>query len=173
MIDPKRPVTFQGQCRGIYAVQQPLVEFYVNENTFKERLKLFFIKNQRSSLRVRLFNFFLKVVSCLLYIVRVLLDDPHEQRDCCLTLCSYPVHQYVLQDLNIEVKYGILRSGLNSVRLEYSCPCPEHYMIVPALYQLMQPMKVFGAQPGLVELAFTLSSAQLGLQKLEFETVWW
>ncbi|XP_049331708.1 potassium channel subfamily T member 2 isoform X1 [Astyanax mexicanus] len=58
------------------------VEFYVNENTFKERLKLFFIKNQRSSLRVRLFNFFLKVVSCLLYIVRVLLDDPHEQRDC-------------------------------------------------------------------------------------------
>ncbi|TTA69413.1 Potassium channel subfamily T member 1 [Bagarius yarrelli] len=58
------------------------VEFYVNENTFKERLKLFFIKNQRSSLRVRLFNFFLKVVSCVLYIVRVLLDDPREQRDC-------------------------------------------------------------------------------------------
>lgn len=25
------------------------MEFYVNENTFKERLKLFFIKNQRSS----------------------------------------------------------------------------------------------------------------------------
>lgn len=25
------------------------VEFYVNENTCKERLKLFFIKNQRSS----------------------------------------------------------------------------------------------------------------------------
>lgn len=25
------------------------VEFYMNENTFKERLKLFFIKNQRSS----------------------------------------------------------------------------------------------------------------------------
>ncbi|KAG5832750.1 hypothetical protein ANANG_G00294460 [Anguilla anguilla] len=50
------------------------VEFYVNENTFKERLKLFFIKNQRSSLRVRLFNFSLKVLSCLLYIIRVLLD---------------------------------------------------------------------------------------------------
>ncbi|TRY65894.1 hypothetical protein DNTS_022762, partial [Danionella cerebrum] len=75
------------------------VEFYVNENTFKERLKLFFIKNQRSSefspgpsdgsnsvmcpvrLRVRLFNFFLKVLSCMLYIVRVLLDDPREERD--------------------------------------------------------------------------------------------
>ncbi|KAM4748428.1 potassium channel subfamily T member 2-like [Rhinophrynus dorsalis] len=56
------------------------VEFYVNENSFKERLKLFFIKNQRSSLRVRLFNCSLKVLSCLLYIVRVLLDDPVESR---------------------------------------------------------------------------------------------
>eukprot|EP00079_Xenopus_tropicalis_P034927 XP_017948698.1 PREDICTED: potassium channel subfamily T member 2 [Xenopus tropicalis] len=52
------------------------VEFYVNENTFKERLKLFFIKNQRSSLRIRLFNFSLKLLSCMLYIVRVLLDNP-------------------------------------------------------------------------------------------------
>lgn len=25
------------------------IEFYMNDNTFKERLKLFFIKNQRSS----------------------------------------------------------------------------------------------------------------------------
>uniref|UniRef100_A0A803T1X7 RCK N-terminal domain-containing protein n=1 Tax=Anolis carolinensis TaxID=28377 RepID=A0A803T1X7_ANOCA len=48
------------------------VEFYVNENTFKERLKLFFIKNQRSSLRIRLFNFSLKLLTCLLYIVRLL-----------------------------------------------------------------------------------------------------
>uniref|UniRef100_A0A4W3K4F4 Potassium sodium-activated channel subfamily T member 2 n=1 Tax=Callorhinchus milii TaxID=7868 RepID=A0A4W3K4F4_CALMI len=46
------------------------VEFYVNENTFKERMKLFFIKNQRSSLRIRLFNFSLKLLSCLLYIIR-------------------------------------------------------------------------------------------------------
>ncbi|XP_026251267.1 potassium channel subfamily T member 1 isoform X4 [Urocitellus parryii] len=52
------------------------VEFYVNENTFKERLKLFFIKNQRSSLRIRLFNFSLKLLTCLLYIIRVLLDNP-------------------------------------------------------------------------------------------------
>uniref|UniRef100_A0A8C5R755 Potassium sodium-activated channel subfamily T member 2 n=1 Tax=Leptobrachium leishanense TaxID=445787 RepID=A0A8C5R755_9ANUR len=54
------------------------VEFYVNENSFKERLKLFFIKNQRSSLRIRLFNFSLKLLSCMLYIVRVLLDQPAE-----------------------------------------------------------------------------------------------
>ncbi|XP_030391979.1 potassium channel subfamily T member 1 isoform X1 [Gopherus evgoodei] len=58
------------------------VEFYVNENTFKERLKLFFIKNQRSSLRIRLFNFSLKLLTCLLYIVRVLLDNPAEGIGC-------------------------------------------------------------------------------------------
>nr|XP_020837514.1 potassium channel subfamily T member 1 isoform X3 [Phascolarctos cinereus] len=58
------------------------VEFYVNENTFKERLKLFFIKNQRSSLRIRLFNFSLKLLTCLLYIVRVLLDDPVQGIGC-------------------------------------------------------------------------------------------
>uniref|UniRef100_A0A3P8V6B1 Potassium sodium-activated channel subfamily T member 1 n=1 Tax=Cynoglossus semilaevis TaxID=244447 RepID=A0A3P8V6B1_CYNSE len=52
------------------------VEFYVNENTFKERLKLFFIKNQRSSLRIRLFNFSLKILTCALYMLRVRLDDP-------------------------------------------------------------------------------------------------
>ncbi|XP_029998959.1 potassium channel subfamily T member 1 isoform X2 [Sphaeramia orbicularis] len=57
---------------------QVQVEFYVNENTFKERLKLFFIKNQRSSLRIRLFNFSLKILTCALYILRVSLDDPKE-----------------------------------------------------------------------------------------------
>ncbi|XP_060088352.1 potassium channel subfamily T member 2 isoform X5 [Heteronotia binoei] len=58
------------------------VEFYMNDNTFKERLKLFFIKNQRSSLRIRLFNFSLKLLSCFLYIVRVLLDDPSREHGC-------------------------------------------------------------------------------------------
>uniref|UniRef100_A0A8V0YI58 Potassium sodium-activated channel subfamily T member 2 n=1 Tax=Gallus gallus TaxID=9031 RepID=A0A8V0YI58_CHICK len=58
------------------------VEFYMNENTFKERLKLFFIKNQRSSLRIRLFNFSLKLLSCFLYIIRVLLDDPTQGHGC-------------------------------------------------------------------------------------------
>ncbi|XP_065531407.1 potassium channel subfamily T member 2 isoform X9 [Lathamus discolor] len=58
------------------------VEFYMNENTFKERLKLFFIKNQRSSLRIRLFNFSLKLLSCFLYIIRVLLDDPTQGLAC-------------------------------------------------------------------------------------------
>uniref|UniRef100_A0A8D2L7H7 Potassium sodium-activated channel subfamily T member 1 n=1 Tax=Varanus komodoensis TaxID=61221 RepID=A0A8D2L7H7_VARKO len=69
------------------SLSQVQVEFYVNENTFKERLKLFFIKNQRSSLRIRLFNFSLKLLTCLLYIVRVLLDDP--QRIGCVAIISF------------------------------------------------------------------------------------
>uniref|UniRef100_A0A8C9W7F0 Potassium sodium-activated channel subfamily T member 2 n=1 Tax=Scleropages formosus TaxID=113540 RepID=A0A8C9W7F0_SCLFO len=58
------------------------IEFYVNENTLKERLKLFFIKNQRSSLRIRVFHFSLKVLSCLLYICRVLTEDPATKKAC-------------------------------------------------------------------------------------------
>ncbi|XP_046607486.1 potassium channel subfamily T member 2 isoform X4 [Neodiprion virginianus] len=53
------------------------VEYYVNENTFKERLQLYFIKNQRSSLRIRLANLFFKLITCFLYIFRVVTDsDP-------------------------------------------------------------------------------------------------
>ncbi|KAF4074445.1 hypothetical protein AMELA_G00239450 [Ameiurus melas] len=68
--------------------QRVQVEFYVNENTFKERLKLFFIKNQRSSLRIRLFNLSLKLLTCLLYILRVSLDDPTTQVTCERKHCS-------------------------------------------------------------------------------------
>ncbi|XP_061427548.1 potassium channel subfamily T member 1 isoform X2 [Lethenteron reissneri] len=57
------------------------VEFYVDEQMVKERLKLFFIKNQRSSLRIRLFTLALKFISCILYMVRVGLDNPHQDRD--------------------------------------------------------------------------------------------
>nr|XP_013189043.1 unnamed protein product [Amyelois transitella] len=53
------------------------VEYYVNENTFKERLQLYFIKNQRSSLRIRIANLFFKLLACVLYIFRVCADgDP-------------------------------------------------------------------------------------------------
>ncbi|XP_034449187.1 potassium channel subfamily T member 2 isoform X2 [Hippoglossus hippoglossus] len=38
-----------------------------------------------TGLRVRMFNFALKVLSCLLYIVRVLLDNPQEERQDCLS----------------------------------------------------------------------------------------
>lgn len=75
----ERTADFPGAESGISSPGRRVqVEFYMNENTFKERLKLFFIKNQRSSLRIRLFNFSLKLLSCLLYIIRVLLENPSQ-----------------------------------------------------------------------------------------------
>ncbi|KAL9875556.1 slowpoke 2 isoform 14-T15 [Glossina fuscipes fuscipes] len=50
------------------------VEYYVNENTFKERLQLYFIKNQRSSLRIRIADLIFKLLACVLYILRVITD---------------------------------------------------------------------------------------------------
>ncbi|XP_055918275.1 potassium channel subfamily T member 2 isoform X21 [Eupeodes corollae] len=51
------------------------VEYYVNENTFKERLQLYFIKNQRSSLRIRIADLIFKLLACVLYILRVITDS--------------------------------------------------------------------------------------------------
>ncbi|XP_065931403.1 potassium channel subfamily T member 2 isoform X7 [Magallana gigas] len=51
------------------------VEFFTNEKSLKERLQLYFIKNQRSSLRIRIFNFAIKLLTCILYIVRVMSDS--------------------------------------------------------------------------------------------------
>ncbi|XP_060009777.1 potassium channel subfamily T member 1 [Lagenorhynchus albirostris] len=78
------------------------VEFYVNENTFKERLKLFFIKNQRSSLRIRLLNFSLKLLTCLLYIVRVLLDDPALGIGC----WGCPKQNYTFNESSSEINWA-------------------------------------------------------------------
>ncbi|KAK3087261.1 hypothetical protein FSP39_003776 [Pinctada imbricata] len=50
------------------------VEFFTNERSLKERLQLYFIKNQRSSLRIRIFNLVLKLLTFFLYIGRVLTD---------------------------------------------------------------------------------------------------
>ncbi|GAB6031498.1 hypothetical protein CHUAL_009271 [Chamberlinius hualienensis] len=58
------------------------VEFYVNENTIKERLQLYFVKNQRSSLRIRLTNLFLKLLTCVLYILRVILNEDPTYATC-------------------------------------------------------------------------------------------
>uniref|UniRef100_A0A8C2L658 Potassium channel, subfamily T, member 1 n=1 Tax=Cyprinus carpio TaxID=7962 RepID=A0A8C2L658_CYPCA len=74
------------------------VEFYVDENTFKERLKLFFIKNQRSSLRIRIFNFCLKLLTCVLYIIRVMTDNPAQLRHTCL--CAY------VQSVNVFIDFS-------------------------------------------------------------------
>ncbi|XP_073397246.1 potassium channel subfamily T member 1 isoform X7 [Dendrobates tinctorius] len=99
-ISPLLPARIMGSLTSD-AGQRVQVEFYVNENTFKERLKLFFIKNQRSSLRIRLFNFSLKLLSCLLYIVRVLLDDPTHGIGC----WNCEKHSYTAKSLNDSINW--------------------------------------------------------------------
>ncbi|XP_036384071.1 potassium channel subfamily T member 1 isoform X3 [Megalops cyprinoides] len=105
-VNPTMP-TWRLDSFGSEAGQRVQVEFYVNENTFKERLKLFFIKNQRSSLRIRIFNFCLKLLTCLLYIVRVMLDNPAEIRsecvDCQLNETTYST------EINWEVIFWVDR----------------------------------------------------------------
>ena len=51
------------------------VEYFSNEKSLKERLRKYFLQNQKSSLRIRVFNFVIKLLTCLLYVIRVHLDD--------------------------------------------------------------------------------------------------
>uniref|UniRef100_A0A3P9IJC3 Si:dkey-21e5.1 n=1 Tax=Oryzias latipes TaxID=8090 RepID=A0A3P9IJC3_ORYLA len=90
---------------------QVQVEFYVNENTFKERLKLFFIKNQRSSLRIRLFNFALKILTCALYILRVSLDNPKEvnSNPCAMCRNSSFLNATDSREINWELIFWVTR----------------------------------------------------------------
>lgn len=54
------------------------VEHYVHDKSFKERLKFYFVTNQRSSIRWQIFRFVLKILSCVLYVVRSVQDTrPH------------------------------------------------------------------------------------------------
>ncbi|EYC20548.1 hypothetical protein Y032_0021g271 [Ancylostoma ceylanicum] len=48
---------------------------YGVDTSFKSRLQQYFIENQKSSLRIRLFNVFIKLLSCVLYCVRVVNDS--------------------------------------------------------------------------------------------------
>uniref|UniRef100_A0A8C6XH75 Potassium sodium-activated channel subfamily T member 2 n=1 Tax=Naja naja TaxID=35670 RepID=A0A8C6XH75_NAJNA len=100
------------------------IEFYMNDNTFKERLKLFFIKNQRSSLRIRLFNFSLKLLSCMLYIVRVLLDDPYQQHGCLLetTLLGYLSYKGNIWEQVVRIPF--LLEIINAIPFIITIFCP-------------------------------------------------
>lgn len=70
------------------------VEFLVKESSFKERLQWYLIKNQRSSLSVRVFYLSLKVLSCILYVSRVLTDCKHQ------TQCSSHHGNYTLLEID-------------------------------------------------------------------------
>ncbi|XP_074602047.1 potassium channel subfamily T member 2-like isoform X2 [Brevipalpus obovatus] len=70
------------------------VEFYVNENTLKEKLHLYFIKNQQSSLRIRTLKLTLKSFACLLYVIRVIMDRGPAYAGC--HGCPITVNQTIL-----------------------------------------------------------------------------
>ncbi|XP_035706389.1 potassium channel subfamily T member 2-like isoform X3 [Folsomia candida] len=74
---PEYSVTSSTEYLDELEPEKVRVEYYVNENTIKERLHLYFIKNQRSSLRIRIARMILKLFTCILYVGRVVMDtDP-------------------------------------------------------------------------------------------------
>ncbi|XP_015669230.1 potassium channel subfamily T member 2 isoform X3 [Protobothrops mucrosquamatus] len=111
------------------------IEFYMNDNTFKERLKLFFIKNQRSSLRIRLFNFSLKLLSCMLYIVRVLLDDPYQQHG--WSLIIWVNRSLPLWGLQVSVALISLLETMLLSYLSYKGNLWEQVVRVPFLLEII------------------------------------
>lgn len=54
------------------------MQYGSGDQNFKSRLQQYFIENHKSSLRIRLFNFVIKVLSCVLYCVRVVYDTTGE-----------------------------------------------------------------------------------------------
>lgn len=50
------------------------MEFYNSENTLKEQLQMYFIKDHTASLYLRSAKLILKVLACYLYVFRVILD---------------------------------------------------------------------------------------------------
>nr|XP_039272908.1 potassium channel subfamily T member 2-like isoform X1 [Styela clava] len=58
------------------------LKLFVKDSTWRERLRFYFVKNQRTSLRIRLFNFILKVCSVSLYVFRAIYENP-ETTTCC------------------------------------------------------------------------------------------
>uniref|UniRef100_A0A914E9U6 Uncharacterized protein n=1 Tax=Acrobeloides nanus TaxID=290746 RepID=A0A914E9U6_9BILA len=54
------------------------MQYGSGDQNFKSRLQQYFIENHKSSLRIQLFNFVIKVLSCVLYCVRVVHDTTGE-----------------------------------------------------------------------------------------------
>uniref|UniRef100_A0A3Q1EEY9 Potassium channel subfamily T member 2-like n=1 Tax=Acanthochromis polyacanthus TaxID=80966 RepID=A0A3Q1EEY9_9TELE len=123
---------FRDLLLGDWQADDVQVEFYVNENTFKERLKLFFIKNQRS-LRVRMFNFALKVLSCLLYIVRVCVCPPSVSLFYITDLLSLPLPLFS----QVLVAFISFSETMLLVYLSYKGNVWEQVLRVPFILEMI------------------------------------
>ncbi len=47
---------------------------YASDKTVKEKLQIWFLKDHRKAIKFRIFNLTLRVATCALYIIEVLLD---------------------------------------------------------------------------------------------------
>ena len=96
----------------------------MNENTFKERLKLFFIKNQRSSKSFILFPLNLFFIICLLFLAVLGL--------CCSAwafssgsewgLLFIAVHRLFITEASLVAEQGSRCIGTVVAALRLSCP---------------------------------------------------
>lgn len=97
------------------------VEFYVNENTFKERLKLFFIKNQRSSeLSVCNQNSELPLYTSQSYVLLLLLCISSSTCALYMTLYSWECHLFL--PVCMEISYFSV-SGLFCIYMSIDPIC--------------------------------------------------
>ncbi|XP_031565605.1 potassium channel subfamily T member 2-like isoform X3 [Actinia tenebrosa] len=58
------------------------VEHYIHDKSFKERLRFYFVTNQRYSIRWQTFRFIVKIISCVLYVVRSVQDTDPDTAHC-------------------------------------------------------------------------------------------
>ncbi len=49
---------------------------YASDKSIKEKLQIWFIKDHSKAIKFRIFNLILKVATCILYIIEVLMDPP-------------------------------------------------------------------------------------------------
>uniref|UniRef100_A0A1I7YNT9 Bestrophin homolog n=1 Tax=Steinernema glaseri TaxID=37863 RepID=A0A1I7YNT9_9BILA len=80
---------------------------YGNDQSFKSRLQQYFFDNYQSSLSIRVFNLFIKVLSCVLYCVRVSQDSRLLPEH---VLASYERRNYTSEDFQWEYFWWVDRS---------------------------------------------------------------
>lgn len=153
------------------------VEFYVNENTFKERLKLFFIKNQRSSKykpRESVAPFSPLLWECEMWIVALTRDAPRAKSTYNSIVWEIAVSRISLGFVILDrlahctamhsgcVAWQGWRDGLNGLQ-RFS-----HYEIKVAIWQHFRKRRRCGSLDQCVVWYFYLLPAVICLRKESF-----
>ncbi|XP_074597555.1 potassium channel subfamily T member 2-like isoform X2 [Brevipalpus obovatus] len=98
-LPPENTMKSSDSCDNFAFTPRVRVEFYVNENTFKGKLQEILIKNKKTSFRIRSVKMILKLFACILYVLRVILDDGPDPADCpsCNHVGSVKGSKYIYQ----------------------------------------------------------------------------